>query len=83
MQVLQELITGTIPSHRLFATLNLELFGIVFEIKDHVYAGQHTQRLLFKQQHLSNSHVIVRKNILGQFIFVVSADHFRFIKTVF
>lgn len=39
MQVLQELITGTIPSHRLFATLNLEL--------------------------------------------VVSADHFRFIKTVF
>ena len=50
MQVLQELITGTIPSHRLFATLNLELFGIVFEIKDHVYAGQHTQRLLFKQQ---------------------------------
>ena len=81
MQVLDELISGTIPSHRLFATLKIELFGILFEIKDLVYAGQHASRLLFKQQP-SNCHVIIRKNVHNQLICVVSAESFRF-KTVF
>ena len=75
MQVLDELICGTIPSHPLYLNLKAELAGVIFDIQNLRYRGQHARRLLFVQQG-SHSHVIVRRNH-NQFVCVVSVDHWR------
>ena len=82
MQVLEDLISGTRPSHRLHLSLQLELFGVLFDMHHLIFQGQHARRLLFLQQ-TTNSHIIIRRHHeQTHLVCVVSVDHFRF-KTVF
>ena len=76
MNLLEELISGTIPSHEVHACLCMELYGNMFYMDDLIYEGFHASRVIFKQTARNGSIVVYKKNA-SDFIGVVAMEHFK------
>ena len=73
MNILNDLLDGTIPSHNVHVCLSVELFGVIFYIDDLTYAGYHAGRVMLRQN-LRNATIILRKDLNGTILALVAQD---------
>ena len=60
MNLLSELVNGTLPSHHLLVTIDVSLYGVILTLHQLQFKATHAQRALFHQQH-TNAHVLILK----------------------
>ena len=60
MNLLSELVNGTLPSHHLLVTIDVSLYGVILTLHQLAFRGTHARRALFHQRH-TNAHVLILK----------------------
>ena len=60
MNLLSELVDGTLPSHHLLLTIDVSLYGVILTLHQLAFRGTQAQRALFHQQH-TNADVLILK----------------------
>ena len=60
MNLLSELIDGTLPSHHLLVTIDVSFYGVILSLHQLAFRGTQAQRALFHQMH-TNAHVLILK----------------------
>ena len=75
MNLLSELIDGTIPSHHLMLSLDVALFGLVLTLHQLEFKGTHAGRALFQQVHTNARALILKRG--GKLMCVVPEQHWQ------
>ena len=60
MNLLSELVDGTLPSHHLLVTIDVSLYGVILTLHQLAFQATHAGRALFHQRH-TNAHVLILK----------------------
>ena len=60
MNLLSELIDGTLPSHHLLVTIDVSLYGVILTLHQLAFQATHAGRALFHQMR-TNAHVLILK----------------------
>ena len=75
MNLLSELIDGTLPSHHLLVTIDVSLYSVILNLYQLEFQATHAQRALFHQMH-TNAHVLILKRG-AKLVLVVREPHWR------
>ena len=75
MNLLSDLIDGTLPSHHLLVTIDVSLYGVILTLHQLAFQATHARRALFHQQH-TNAHVLILKRG-AKLVLVVREPHWR------
>ena len=75
MNLLSELVDGTLPSHHLLLTVDVTLFGLVLTLHQLEFKATHAGRALFHQLH-TNAHALILKRG-AKLVLVVPEQHWQ------
>ena len=75
MNLLSELVDGTLPSHHLLVTIDISLYGVILTLHQLKFKATHAQRALFHQMH-TNAHVLILKRG-AKLVLVVREQHWQ------
>ena len=75
MNLLSELVDGTLPSHYLLVTIDVALYGLILTLHQLEFKATHAGRALFHQMH-TNAHVLILKRN-AKLVLVVREPHWR------
>ena len=75
MNLLSELVNGTLPSHHLLVTIDVSLYGVILTLHQLEFKATHAQRALFHQRH-TNADVLVLKRG-AKLVLVARQPHWR------
>ena len=75
MNLLSELVNGTLPSHHLLVTIDVSLYGVILTLHQLAFQATHAQRALFHQRH-TNAHVLILKRG-AKLVLVVREPHWQ------
>ena len=74
MNLLSELVHGTLPSHHLLVTIDVSLYGVILTLHQLAFQATHAQRVLFHQRH-TNAHVLILKRGAKLVLRTVAVEH--------
>ena len=74
MNLLSELVHGTLPSHHLLVTIDVSLYGVILTLHQLAFKATHAGRALFHQMH-TNAHVLILKRNAKLVLVVRYAGH--------
>ena len=60
MNLLSQLVDGTLPSHDLLVTIDVSLYGVILTLHQLEFKATHAGRALFHQIH-TDAHVLILK----------------------
>ena len=75
MNLLSELVDGTLPSHHLLLTIDVSLYGVILTLHQLAFRGTHARRALFHQRH-TNANVLILKRG-AKLVLVVPEQHWQ------